>query len=626
MKNYKKIILVFLLLLVISFFTDIKGKDIKAENLNSNIYTYKWKEDNLISGNSEVTKNFYVSENMELMDFSISLKLDYSQTLIKDLSSISIEINNSRIYSIKINDLNNDRLININIPNDLINKGINTITINGFLKSTTEKCEINNDINWVIIDKDSYFSFKCNRKESKSIGEVFDSTYYSDGENAEVNIALPENLSSFNYSQIASISSLIGFINKNKEVDVEVKTLSYSDLLKSDKENIVIGTCNDIKSFNEGLFTVEEWKTIEEKGCIAIRKIGNKNQFIFITQNENQLETLCRILKNKTLLSQMILDNIENPNEKEYTFYVLDEKKIINEKEFSKEVTLKDLGYEDYYGEGNGVKTFNYYFTIPANKKLTNNNKVTFVYNYSSLIDYDNAYLTVEINNETLISKKLENYVGDVLLNDSKEILSNEETLSFIIPEKYFDYDSFNISLKFNLKPTAENCEAQSYSNMWIKVNSDNSKLNLDLVDREDYKLPNSQGLFQDYNGNVDGNILVDSYKNLTINSITKLSSYLGKVSKGVNKLLIYSIESKDSEYIDISSNNIIFTLSNSLLINEINSELKIPVSENNEFINRDLFIQNTPTLGAIELTLSGNKLIFIGNDKEQLNNAILNY
>jgi hypothetical protein len=594
MKRYKRNLLLFISFIFI--FTMLFIRSTKAEDINTNVYRYEWKDDSLVSGSNQIGKTFYVPENMNCYNFIISLKIKQSPTLIKDISSILILINNTKVYSIIMDKIDANGIVTVKVPDYLIYKGGNSIVVKVFLKSTAEKCEINNDVNWVVVEKTSSFSFNYSRTDSADISDIFDDTYYFNGSKGEVNITLPDDLTGSNYSQISSISALLGFMHKNKETDVSIRNFKFSELNSVNKETVVIGTIDQIKAFNKDLLKDEEWRNAEESGYIAIRKIGMKNHFIVIVSNEAQLETLCRILAHKSSLSQ-----IKGKD------YVLNKDKIVNESEFNINPSLNSLGYENSSQAGNGTKEFSYYFTIPSKKTLTIDNKLTFVYNYSSLIDYDNGYLTVAINGENLISKK---FVKDKL----------QDKIEVTIPEKYFDYTGFNISLKFNLKLEVEKCTDQSYEDVWVTIDSINSNFKLELKDRTKYSLFNSQGLLQNSNGYVDGNIEVDSFNNLLIDSICQISSYLGRVSQGVNKL--YINESKDNK----TPSGAIFSLTASPIIKTVNDNLRIPISDNGEFVSKDLFTQNTPSLGAIEVTLNGDKLVITASDKDQLNNTIQKY
>lgn len=618
MKVYKQIILLPILFIVI--FTMSFSKTIKAESLKPNVYNYTWQEDTLLSGSDHIGKIFYVPENMKSSNFIISLKIKQSPTLIKDLSSVSILVNNTKVYSIMIDKIKSNGELTIKVPEKIIKQGENSIVIKGFLKSTREKCEFNNDVNWVLIESGSSFTFNYSRADSTNISSIFDNTYYSDGKRAEVNLVLPNKLADYNYSQISSVSTLIGFAHKNKELNVDINTYKYSDLNNLDKETIVIGTVEQVKALNKGLLTDEEVKSAEENGYVAIRKIGKKNHFLIITSTEEQLETLCSIFSTKSSLAQIKGNN-----------YILDKNKVVYEKEYNNTPSLKDLGYESISQVGNGTKEFNYYLTIPAGKMLTNKNKLSFAYSYSNLVDYDNGYVNLEINGENILSKKF-------------SIEKTQDIIEFSIPEKYFDNTAFNISLNFNLKPGTEYCTITSHEDVWVKIDSDNSKLNLDLKDRDKYSLNNSQGILQDLNGMVKGRILVDSYDNLSADSISKISYYLGKLSQGVNSLYIDSNgennkdsndtknsnddkevkNSKDNNN-DGNSNKAIFALTTSEIIKDMKNQITVPISENGEFIDKDLFIQNTSSLGAIEIT-SNNILLITASDKDQLNNTIKKY
>lgn len=594
MKIYKRTLLLTILLLV--FFTAFSTRDVGGENSDLNTYRYEWEDDSIISGVEQITKIFYVQQNMEINNFLISLKVKPSPTLVKELSSISILVNNTKIDSVTIDKLEDDNIITVQVPKHLIAKGGNSISIKGFLKSTFENCEINDEINWLIIERTSFYSFNYSRADSVHVSDIFDSTYYSDGVKGQVNIVLPNSLVRDNYSQVASLSALLGFIHKDKETSLGLNTFKYSDLDRLDKESIIIGTPDQIKAFDKDLLTDREWQDAEQAGFIAIRKIGNKNHFIIISSGESQLQTLCNILQNKTSLAQ-----IKGRN------YILDENKIVNEKQFNTDIYLRELGYENFSQVGTGVKSFDYYFAIPARKTLTSNNKLTFVYNYSSIIGEEKGYVTVAVNGENIGSKEL--------LTDR-----NQDKIEITIPEKYFAYVGFNISLKFNATPNLENCTFRRYDNIWVGVDVDNSKFKLGLEDREGFYLLNSQGLLQNSNGRLDGLIGVDSYKNIYMDSICQISAHLGKVSQGVNKLLIYEAEDK------ANNGQAIFALTKSPIVKTISEKLRIPVSKEGELIHKNLFVQNTPSLGAIAITPGDNNLIIIANDKDQLNSAIQSY
>lgn len=591
MKKYKKVLLLsisFVLVFVISL-TSV----VMAETSALGKYNYKWKEDALIHGNYRIGKSFYIPSNMKVYDFVISLKIKQSPTLVEDLSSISILVNNTMVDSITMDKLSSDGILTTKVSSHLLHDGMNSIAIKGFLKSTREKCEINDEINWVIIEKSSSLSFKYSRVDSKHIKDIFDNTYYSNGLIGETNIVLPNDLIDHNYSQATSMSALVAFVHKDKPTNIN--TLKYLDLYDLDKESIVIGTANQIRDFNKDLLTEKEWKIASKYGYIGLRKIGLKNHFIIITSSEDELEKLCMTLENKISLSQ-----IEGKD------YIVDSHKIINEEIFDTNPTLNILGYEDFSQIGAGIKTFDYYFIIPANKTLTTDNKLTFTYDYSSLPDIDKGYVSLAINGRDLISKRLD---GDKIRDE----------LEINIPEKYFDYTGFNITLKFNIIPTIENCVSQGYDNIWVTVDTKSSNFKIDLEDRENFSLINSQGLFQNSNGKLEGSIVVDSYMNLSMDSLCQMAAYLGGNSQGVNGLFIYQGEDK-------GDHNAVLTLTSSSLMETVNKDIRIPVLINGEFYQKELFVQNTPTLAAIEIMLKDNKLVIAASDRTQLNKAIKKY
>lgn len=575
MEKIKRVLAVLIIFMMIVMILPVYN--ISASVIKPNNYRYKWTDDDLIRGSLQIGKTFYVTENMQPSNMNISLKLKPSPTLMGDLSSVSVLLNDRVIHSVMIDDLNIDEGLNITVEDHLISKGDNSLVIKGFLKSTREKCEINPDINWVIIEKGSLFSFDYKRVESTVISNIFEDTYYSNGVKGEINLAIPDKLTESNYSQIASLSALIGFIHKNKEVDTDIKLVNYSNLDALNKEAIVIGTSDQIKSFNKDLLTDKEWDMAKENGYIAIRKIGDTSHFILIVSDEEQLGTLIKILQNKSSRKQMKTKS-----------YVLDKSKLVQIREFNKMPLLSELGYESSSQVGRGIKVFNYYFTIPANKSLTPSNKLSFAYNYSALSEDDNGYVTVGINGENILSKKL-----------SGEL--QEDKIEFTIPDKYFKYTGFNIDLKFNLKPKTENCVGETFENVWVGVDSLSSKFNLDTEDRKEYSLLSSYGTLQDENGYLDGHIVVDSYDIIAPADISKIALYLGRVSQGVNKLRIINTDNNGED------KGAIFTL-------------------NTNPIPQELFIKNTKSLGFISMASDNRTLLISGTDRGQLGGAVRKY
>lgn len=593
MEKYKRFLLVVLLTFVFSTFF-VEGA--KAEGPEFNEYRYQWQEHSLIRGNDWIGNTFYLSPNMDTSNFTISLQLRQSPTLIKELSSISILVNNTVVDSIRMDQLAATDTVTVQVPDHLIDSGSNTVAIKVFLKSTREKCEFNNEINWLVIEKGSSFGFHYQRADSTAISNIFENTYYSDGHRGELIITVPDNLSPANYSQMASLAALTGFMHKNKETGLRVKTASYSDLPDLDKETIIIGTPKQIKELNADLLTAQEWQQAEENGYIALRQIGANNHFIVITSTEAQLTTLCKTLQNMFSLNQLTAKD-----------YVLDVNKLIAPKGFNTNPSLQALGYEGFAQIGSGVKSFDYYFTLPANKMLTADNKLSFSYDYSSLSGEEKGYVAVEINGDNLLTK---------------ELPANEEggKLDFALPEKYFDNTGFNVALKFNLAPSIESCFVRNYDNVWVAMDSDNSSLSLKLKDREKYSLLNSQGLLQNDQGSLEGKILVDSFDHLALTSLCQISSYLGEVSQGVNGLLIHEPKNPAGSY------GAIFALTTSPIIKEINENLIIPVTDQGDLAQPDLFMQNTPVVGALGVTLNNDQLVIMASDKDQLNNSMQKY
>lgn len=549
-----------------------------ANPVEESTYSHKWEEDELIGGFSQISKTFYIADNMDVSDFNISLKIKPSPTLVGDLSSISVLLNGLEIDSLLIKDLDSSEPLIIKVPATSIHKGQNTLSIKGFLKSTRERCEINPDINWLIIEKDSYFKFDYLRTPGKYLNDIFDSTYYFDGLEGQINIIVADKLAEENYSQISSLSALLGWVNKNKGEDLKIKTLRYSEIEGLAKESIIIGTPDQLKSLDESLFTDKIWEAGAKQGLIALRQIANKRHFIIMTSNNDQLGVLNQTLGKKSSLAQMKTET-----------YILDENKMVKNKEFNTNPSLKELGYETVSQVGNGIKDFNYYFTIPASKTLTDDNKLSFAYNYSSLSDLDEAYVIASINGEKFLTKEL-----------SKE--STKGTLEFSIPEQYYDYTGFNINLSFNLKPNVENCVTQTFENVWIRIDSDNSRFDLDLKNRQEYTLLSSYGLLQNEDGYLDGNISLDNLNEISLDNISNFSSHIGRLSQGINGLYINPISDDDR---------------NGGVVWSIQGNLEVPGGD---------FIQNNKSLGSISISPSNNKLLIKGTNREQLNKTIESY
>lgn len=583
-KKYSSLILIFTLILALNL-----AKSSEVEAIEGNNYRHIWKEHSLINSSENLEKFFHVTENMDISEFTINLKIKASPTLIEDLSSISILVNNMPVHSLKIQEVNKSGFLSVKLPENLIKVGRNSILIKGFLKSSKDKCEYNPDINWLIIEKDSFINFKVHRKDSEYIKDIFENTFYSDGLKGHVQLALADEILEENYSQLSSLAALLGYVHRDKEVDLKINLLKYSDLKESKKETILLGNTDQVKNFNKDLLTQEEWNDAKENGFIGLIKIGEKSHFLLLVSDDEQLQTLLAILGN-----QASLDQIKDKN------YLIDKSKLMDKSPYKTKASLKDLGYESFSQSGSGIKEFNYFLSLPANQSLGPDNNFDFQYKYSSLIEEDNAYVTVEINGKKLLSKKLPG-------------TSDSDNINFSIPAKYFDQTGFNISLKFNLAPEEENCIGKDYDDLWLDMETENSFFDLSLKERKDYSLLNAQGLLQDCNGSLDTIITIDDYENLSLDSIANISSYLGRLSQGVSNLSIKKLNQAPKE------NGAIIGLALSPLLKSEKQNFQINISDQGELMDQNFFIQNTKSIGIISLSLDNSKLFITATDKRQL-------
>lgn len=559
------------------------------------MYRVEWADDVVLYGQEQHVKNFYVPQNTEVKDAELNLDYEISPTLIKEISSISILVNGREVHS---QILSNENKVKLTIDKKLLKKGTNSLAIRTFLKSTKEDCEKNNEINWLVLKNQSNLKVPLKRAQSKAVNDIFENTYQLNETKATVSIVGPEKMSVFNYQQLTNVAAQVGYQNRGKEIKPDIKLYTYDELEEVKNEAIVIGSSEQLqKKFPEAIKS-DDLDDYNENGSILLRTVDNNQYFFLVTDTNEQLKLLNQTLSDSQLMKQ--LDREE---------YFLKQDNILNDPIDFDSVTLADLGYETNTQQGDTTYTFDYFLSLPGNKKIGKNNQLTFKYSYPAALVEEDANVLVTINGQEQLTKKI-----------SKE--KDADELTFTIPEQFTDYSRLNLTLTFNLNPKIAKCLWRQDYKGWVKMDAEESQLLLDIKNRADYSLATSHGLAEDEHGILNEELHIDSFKHIEMASIIKLAQYFGEMSQGVKKFSV--VESSEDEA--ARSAKMIVGLNQSHLVKDLNEHLQLPISKDNYFKHDDLFIQSHSALAAIQLTNNHEQLVISSNDKKQLNTAIEQY
>ncbi|EJO5347868.1 cellulose biosynthesis cyclic di-GMP-binding regulatory protein BcsB [Clostridium botulinum] len=450
----KKKLAILMVIMTIFLGNIIKPQNaIAAENKSKNFRVEKDMKMDGVFGSSAFF--FKIDKNWNAQNVYLNLIFTESQLLDETKSTLTVYINNSPVYSMRIGDKKKYKeSIKINIPKDKLTSGYNEVKIKVYSRMSEKPCTDDmNTANWFIIHKGSYVhvDFK-DREDSKNLKE-FPFPYLKESDENPVNsmIMLANDFSQAQVTSAMMLSSNFGSKRKFDNVNMRIYKASEANL-KNKLDVIFIGSTNNTPKELLALLSKEEISKLE-KDAIVKEVVSpynsNKKLLLLISNNEKNLIKAARLLCSKGYMKQIDRDAIVVDD----TMDVDD----LNEVKGNK-ISLRDLGYGNVMLKGPFKQEATFNLNIPKDRLIKEGSKVVINNRYSKNLDFDRSLITVYINDIPIGSKKLNSKTSD---NDSLDIS---------IPKDIRNSDNYEIKVVFNLEIKDLFCTFREGENPWAYI------------------------------------------------------------------------------------------------------------------------------------------------------------
>ncbi|MCR1933343.1 cellulose biosynthesis cyclic di-GMP-binding regulatory protein BcsB [Clostridium tepidum] len=398
---------------------------------------------------------FNIDKEWKVDNIYLNLIFTESELLDKTQSSLTVYINNSPVYSMKVGDKKKYKENKkINIPKDKLINGYNEVKIKIYSRISEKTCTDDvNSGNWFIIHKESYVhvDFK-DREDTRTLKEFpFPYLKNSDEESVSSMIIVSDNFSKGEVTSAMMLCSSFG--SKKKSDNVNIKVCKFSDAnLKNKLDIIFIGNKSNSPKEFLSLLSKEEIDRIDEDAIIkevTSPYNSNKKLLLLISNNEKNIIKASKLLCSKDYMKQVDKDTIIIND----TMDVED----IKEEKWNK-ILLSDLGYDNVILKGPFKQEAIFNLNIPKDRFIKEGSKIVINNRYSKNIDFDRSLITVYINDTPVGSKKLSSKDAD---NDSFEIS---------IPKDIRNTSNYEIKVVFNLEIKDLFCTFREEENPWAYI------------------------------------------------------------------------------------------------------------------------------------------------------------
>lgn len=490
----------------------------KDEILSKNYYTNR--DINLKGVFSSDRSYFSVDEHWSVKSAQFSFSLTQSELLYKDLSTITLFVNDKASHSMRLTDIKEDGgVITLSLPVEYIKQGINELRIEVYRRISDNQCadDINKG-NWVTIKNGSFIHLEFNeQKPTDSISE-YPYPFLRAGENsaaAKTIIILPDNPDEEELAAAFEASANLGSFLKDGDTKINMEAYSkVGEEIKKASNIIYIGKLNKVPKEISNGFSKDALSDAKE-GALILRNDSpynkeNKLMCLITDRNDGMLDKAVKFLFNQDLVKQ-VSGNIG--------FLGKDmDVSIKPKKEVESNISIKDLGYGDgIYMKGPLHQETTIGIKLPKNRQLVTGSKVKLNMRYSKNLDFTKALVTAYINGIPIGSKKLEAFAAD---NDSLELNIPGDAIKSSYVELKIAFDLEVVDMKCSLK--AEEMPwafVISTSSIYLPTKAENSFL------FENYPWP----FVKDGRLNNVTVIVPDNADSVDLNLLSNILAYIGK-------------------------------------------------------------------------------------------------
>jgi hypothetical protein len=496
---------------------------------------------------------FQIAPYWQVSEVKVHLDYSASPLLLNEQSSITLVINGTTFHSFRPNTKETKQRQSVTIPNDLIIKGVNTLSIEGNIQATSKPdlaCPPpQTQESWLQLYNTSSVMVQYSNTPLKGSISDFNQHFIGlDTVSAGLNaIAVP--LRSTPSELEAAVYALSGFSKANSLKDTIIPIVSNSpDNLKDKKAVVAVALYDNLPAEIKSLVANED---LNNNAIIQLVNTDKQPTLVVTSKSPELLIRASRLVANQGLLGQM-----------ETAIKLVNELTEIAAPVtgITKNVTLTETG-DKLSGSMHREKT--YFVSLPANRSIAEASKINLDFRYSKNLDFDRSMVTILVNNAPIGSKKL------------TSVLADGDNVTMPIPKNISTTGNFAVTVAFDLELKNNVSCIQNQNEMpWAFITKD-SILQLNTKDRTELLFNNYPYPFlRDGSYNQVAVVLPDERDAYTFQTISNLFNLLGKYAEGNMgevKFFASGAEAKDLQNRQIIA---IGTYQNNKVIRENNSKL----------------------------------------------------
>ncbi|SHJ86586.1 cellulose biosynthesis cyclic di-GMP-binding regulatory protein BcsB [Paramaledivibacter caminithermalis] len=462
--NYK-IILIALFILFFSLKTGWaeEEKQIRIIEKNNGYlqYIYRVNKDIELRGVLAESKWYFdVDKELEVIDFRFNLFLRLNELIMKDISYITVYMNNIPVRTMKLKDKDDELIKNwdIQIPDNLINKGYNELKIKTYSRISYSPCDDDENIaNWVVVDRKSNYVITYSKEQIYDKISDFPKPFikkYGD-ESMGIGVMIPQK---YTEDEISAALTLIAHMKEYKQgYNVKTTLFRRGDYQISEFESMIyIGNFNDVPDELRNIIKINT-KANKNDGYIYRGELedSNKPVFAIISDKGKSLINAVKALNNTELKAQMIDRHMLIP---------WDFNTRIKEEKIDDYIYLKELGLNGIEVKGRNQQVTSIGIKIPFNEVLANEANINLKFRYSDNLDYEKSMVSIYVNGKPVGSKKLE--------RDKRDL----DEFKAYIPKELRRNNYYDIRVVFEMIPDGIiTCERYLASVPWAYIQEDSS-------------------------------------------------------------------------------------------------------------------------------------------------------
>ncbi|ASA24681.1 cellulose biosynthesis cyclic di-GMP-binding regulatory protein BcsB [Paenibacillus donghaensis] len=542
--------------------------------------------DTSLTGSGSRQQYFEVMDYWNVDELRINLSFQVSQITDEQDSSITLSLNGSPFHTFRPK-LGNDgkQQLSIPAPKGFLKKGTNTLSIQGYLRTTAIKdqlCYVDNaPDNWLHLFNTS--SVQVLYTNQALDGGIRDFTQRFSGidtlQRAESILTVPEGGTGAELE--AAAYALSGFVQTSKLKEKPIPLLPYrADTVKDKQAVVLVAMYDRVPAALKAQLSKQD--DLGGHALIQLVHAAGQPTLVVTSKDESLLIKAGRLLANAELTSQ-----------------ISSELKVVDDTtevatpplSISSTITFTETG-DKLSGPYHQEQT--YFVSLPSNRSLADSGRISLDYRYAQNLDFDRSLVTVSINDTPIGSKKL-----------AKE-LANGDTLNFTVPKSLNISGNFSVTVAFDLELAGAICTPNTEQMPWAYISKD-SVLQLNTKDRTDLLFNNYPYPFlRDEIFNHVAVVLPQEMDDYSFLSLSNVFNLLGQYASGnTGDIHFYSDSVSEG---NLSNNNIIAigSYSNNKLIRDNNDKLYFRFSKDGSRLvsNEKMSIEDSygAQLGTLQL------------------------